>query len=132
MTLIVSFESRQHYLRATVSGAYSLRQAQDALDEAVRAAVAAGHTRILIDASGVSGAPTQDERYILGLFVAAEQRILAARNPPIDVQLAVYGRQPLIDPNRFGETVAINRGGKVKVSEQLEEALAWLGVKATC
>ena len=132
MTLTVSFESRPHYLRATVSGAYSLRQAQDVLDEAVRAAVAAGHTRILIDASGVSGAPTQDERYILGLFVAAEQRILAARNPPIEVQLAVYGRQPLIDPNRFGETVAINRGGKVKVSEQLEEALAWLGVKATC
>jgi len=132
MTLTINFESRQHYLRATVSGTYSLRQAQDVFDEAVRAAVAAGHTRILIDASGVTGAPTQDERYILGLFVAAEQRILAARNPPIDVQLAVYGRQPLIDPNRFGETVAINRGGKVKVSEQLEEALAWLGVKATC
>ena len=132
MTLTVNFESRKHYLRATVFGAYSLRQAQDVLDEAVRAAVAAGHTRILIDASGVTGAPTQDERYILGLFVAAEQRILASKNPPIEVHLAVYGHQPFIDPNRFGETVAINRGGKVKVSEQLEEALAWLGVKATC
>jgi hypothetical protein len=132
MSLTVNFESRQHYLRATVSGVYSLRQAQDVFDEAVRAAVAAGHTRILLDASGVTGAPTQDERYILGLFVAAEQRILASKNPPIEVQLAIYGRQPLIDPNRFGETVAINRGAKVKVSEQLEDALAWLGVKATC
>ena len=132
MTLTVNLESRQHYLRATVSGAYSLRQAQDVFDETVRAAVAAGHSRVLIDASGVSGAPTQDERYILGLFVAAEQRILASRNPPIDVQLAIYGRQPLIDPNRFGETVAVNRGAKVKVSERLEEALTWLGVKATC
>ena len=132
MTLTVNLESRQHYLRATVSGAYSLRQAQDVFDEAVRAAVAAGHSRVLIDASGVTGAPTQDERYILGLFVAAEQRILSSRNPPIEVQLAIYGHQPLIDPNRFGETVAINRGAKVKVSEQLDEALAWLGVKATC
>jgi len=132
MTLSVELQTRKHYLRAIVSGPYSLRTAQDAYDQIVKAAVEQGRTRILIDASGVTGAPTQDERYMLGLFVAAEQRILAARNPPIDVQLAVYGRQPLIDPNRFGETVAINRGGKVKVSEQLEEALAWLGVKATC
>jgi hypothetical protein len=132
MTLTVNLESRKHYLRATISGAYSLREAQDAYDETVKAAVASGHTRILIDASGVLGAPTQDERYMLGLFVAAEQRILAARTPPVEVQVAVYGRQPLVDPNRFGETVAVNRGAKVKVSERLEEALAWLGVKVTC
>jgi hypothetical protein len=132
MTLTVHFESLEHYLRATVSGAYSLRQAQDVFDECVKGAVAAGHSRILIDASGVTGAPTQDERYILGLFCAAEQRILASQTPPIEVQVAVYGRQPLIDPNRFGETVAVNRGAKLKVSEQIEEALAWLGVKATC
>jgi hypothetical protein len=132
MTLTVNFESRKHYLRATVSGAYSLRRAQDVFDETVKAALAAGHRRILLDASGVSGAPTQDERYILGLFVAAEQRILAAKTPPIEVQVAIYGRQPLIDPNRFGETVAVNRGAKVKVSEQIEEALSWLGVSAGC
>ena len=132
MTLTVDLESRKKYLRATLAGAYTLRAAQDAYDRAVKTAVASGHTRVLIDASGVTGAPTQDERYILGLFVAAEQRILASRNPPIDVQFAIYGRQPLIDPNRFGETVAVNRGGKVKVRERLDEALAWLGVKATC
>jgi len=132
MTLTVHLESRKRYLRATVSGAYSLRRAQDVFDEAVRAALAAGHSRILIDASGVTGAPTQDERYILGLFVAAEQRILAAKIPPLEVHLAIYGRPPLIDPNRFGETVAVNRGAKVKVSEQIEEALAWLGVAAGC
>jgi SOS response regulatory protein OraA/RecX len=48
------------------------------------------------------------------------------------VQVAVYGRRPLIDPERFAETVAVNRGAKVKVSEQLDEALAWLGVSASC
>jgi hypothetical protein len=132
MTLTVDLESRKHHLRATLSGTFSLRQAQDVLDAAVKAAVAGGHTRILIDASGVLGTPTQDERYMLGLFVAAEQRILAAKTPPMEVQMAIYGRPPLVDPNRFGETVAVNRGAKVKVSECLEEALAWLGVSATC
>jgi len=132
MTLHVDLEPRKHYLRATVSGDYSLRAAQDAYDHAVKTAVAAGHTRVLIDASGVTGAPTQDERFMLGLFVAAEQRILASKTPPHDVQVAVYGRRPLIDPERFGETVAVNRGAKVKVSERLEEALSWLGVSASC
>ena len=132
MTLAIDFESRQHYLRARVSGEYSLRAAQDVYDEAVQTALAAGHDRILLDATAVSGAPTQDERYMLGLFVAAEQRILAAKHPAISVQVAVVGRQPLVDPERFGETVAVNRGAKVKVSEQLDEALAWLGVRAGC
>lgn len=132
MTMDVDLQPRKHYLRATVSGAYSLRAAQDAYDHAVKAAVAAGHTRVLIDASSVQGGPTQDERYMLGLFVAAEQRILASRTPPVEVQVAVYACKPLIDPERFAETVAVNRGAKVKVSEQLDEALAWLGVSASC
>jgi len=132
MTLIVDFEPRKHYLRATVSGAYTLRSAQDVYDEAVKTAVANGHSRVLIDASAVTGAPTQDERYMLGLFVAAEQRALAARTPPVEVHVAVVGQRPLVDPERFGETVAVNRGAKVKVSEELDEALSWLGVSVTC
>jgi hypothetical protein len=132
MSMRVDFEPHKHYLRAIVSGDYNLRAAQDIYDQAIKIAVAGGQTRILIDASRVTGTPTQDERYMLGLFVAAEQRILASRTPPAEVQVAVYGRQPLIDPERFGETVALNRGAKVKVSERLDEALSWLGVSASC
>jgi hypothetical protein len=132
MSLRVDFKPHKNYLLALVSGDYSLRSAQDVYDQAIKIAVAGGHSRLLLDASRVTGAPTQDERYMLGLFVAAEQRILASKTPPAEVQVAVYGRQPLIDPERFGETVAVNRGAKVKVSEHLDEALSWLGVTATC
>jgi len=132
MTLSVELQTRKHYLRAIVSGPYSLRTAQDAYDQIVKAAVEQGRTRILIDASGVTGAPTQDERYMLGLFVAAEQRILASKTPSVQVQVAVLARPPFTDPNRFGETVAVNRGANLKVSERLDEALAWLGVSAGC
>ena len=132
MSLRVDFETHKNYLRAIVSGEYNLRGAQDVYDQAIKIAVAGGHSRLLLDASRVTGAPTQDERYMLGLFVAAEQRILASKTPPAEVQVAVYGRQPLIDPERFGETVAVNRGAKVKVSEHLDEALSWLGVSVTC
>jgi len=132
MSLRVDFKPHKNYLLAIVSGDYNLRSAQDVYDQAIKIAVAGGHSRLLLDASRVTGAPTQDERYMLGLFVAAEQRILASRTPPAEVQVAVYGSQPLIDPERFGETVAVNRGAKVKVSEHLDEALSWLGVSVTC
>ena len=130
MTLTIALESRKHYFLAALSGAFSLRGAQDAYDRAVNAALPLGLDRILFDASAVTGTPSQDERYSLGLFVAAEQRLLAARTPPCFLQVAIYGHRPLIDPNRFGETVALNRGAKLKVSERLDEALAWLGVTA--
>ena len=130
MSLTIDFEPRKQYLRATVHGSYTLRSAQDVYDQAIKTAVAVGQSRILIDASAATGAPTQDERYMLGLFVAAEQRILASRVPPLEVQVAVVGQRPLVDPDRFGETVAVNRGAKLKVSERVDEALAWLGVSA--
>jgi hypothetical protein len=130
MTLTVDIESRKNYLFATVSGAFSVRGAQNAYDRAVKAALPLGLDRILFDASAVTGKPSQDERYALGVFIATEQRLLAAKTPPCILQVAVYGHQPLLGPNRFGETVALNRGAKVKVSERLDETLAWLGVTA--
>jgi len=87
MTLTVDIESRKDYLSATVSGVFSLRGAQEAFDRAVKAALPLGLSRILLDASAVTGKPSQDERYALGLFVATEQRLLAAQSPPYDVRL---------------------------------------------
>ncbi len=127
MTLTVDIEPRPHYLYAAVSGEFSVLGAQAAYAQAVRAALSLAQTRILIDARYVTGRPSQEERYALGLFVAGEQRLLAAKSSLVP-RVAVLGRQPLVDPARFGETVAVNRGAKVKVSEHLEEALAWLGI----
>ena len=130
MGLTINLQSRKYYLLAALSGVFSLRCAQDAYDRAVKAALPLGFSRILFDASAVTGNPSQDERYSLGLFVATEQRLLAARSPELALQVAVLGRQPLIDPQRFGETVAVNRGAKFKESEHLDEVLSWLGISA--
>jgi len=130
MTLTVDIESREYYLLAVVSGAFSLRGAQEAFHRATKAALPLGLNRILLDASAVTGNPSQDERYALGVYVADAQRRFAAQSPPCVLQMAIYGHRPLVDPNRFGEIVALNRGAKVKVSERLDEALAWLGVTA--
>ena len=35
---------------------------------------------------------------------------------------------PLMDPNRYFQTVATNRGAQVRSSDSLQELLSWLGV----
>ena len=44
------------------------------------------------------------------------------------VRFAFLGNYPIIDPGRFGETVAINRGLTLKVATDYKEALDWLSV----
>ena len=34
--------------------------------------------------------------------------------------------EPMLDPERFGETVAVNRGMRVRAFDNLEAARAWL------
>ena len=41
-------------------------------------------------------------------------------------RFAYVMNQPLRDPGKYGETVAVNRGMSVKTFETLEEAFAWL------
>jgi len=45
------------------------------------------------------------------------------------IRMAIVGSEPYIDPDRFGETVATNRGGDVGVFTSMTDALAWLDVK---
>jgi hypothetical protein len=35
--------------------------------------------------------------------------------------------EPVLDPKRFGETVALNRGMNVKTFHNLNDALRWFG-----
>ena len=47
------------------------------------------------------------------------------------IRFAYLGNYPMIDPNKFGETVAVNRGLTLKATTDLKEALDWLLVEPT-
>jgi len=36
--------------------------------------------------------------------------------------------EPLLDPNRFGETAAVNRGMQVRAFDDMKQAEWWLGI----
>ena len=81
--------------------------------------------KILFDVRNVTGKPADMERFCYGDFVArATHRIVRAHG--IVPRFAYVAHVPLRDPERFGETVAVNRGRNVKIFETPEDAFEWL------
>jgi hypothetical protein len=87
-------------------------------------------SKVLVDCLEIGGTPTTVDRYEFAEFIACEVvgYINERKGFP---RLAIVGKEPLVDPSRFGELVARNRGVTIKVVERMEEALEWLGVGQT-
>ncbi|HEV8398412.1 MAG TPA: hypothetical protein VGQ18_01115 [Gemmatimonadales bacterium] len=90
----------------------------------IQQAIAAAQTSVpparamLLDLREVTGARMSDmDRYDLG--------VLAARDS-VGAPIAMVGPETLVDPRRFGEVVARNRGLNVRVFTDMDEATAWL------
>ncbi len=101
-------------------GQVSLQQGISLVSLAITYAREQKITRLLVDTLGLTGfePPNTLERFMLGgQFARAAQGA---------VKVAMIARTELIDPKKFGLTVARNRGliGDVFTSEA--EALAWL------
>ena len=90
---------------------------------AVEAALEHRKSRILIDAMAVTGEVTVTQRYAGSVFLTTQikERAIGAIR-----KVAICGYEPLVDPNRFGELVAVNRGVNLKVMTHRGEAVAWL------
>jgi hypothetical protein len=83
-------------------------------------------TNVLFDGRKVTGNPETMERFYYGEFAAQTvleyQKQTGSRTP----RFAYVLKEPVLDPRKFGETVAVNRGMLIKVCDNLEEALEWL------
>jgi len=112
-------------LKVDASGEFSLEAAKRAFLNMLGAVVQYKAEKILFDVRNVRGTPTDMERFCYGDFVArATHRIV--REHGIVPRVAYLAHVPLRDPERFAETVAVNRGGNVKSFETPEDAFEWL------
>ena len=124
-----TLEPRNGYLYATVTGELTVAAAQDGLRDLLGAAARYGQARILIDVSRLASSEWgPQERYEVGAFLAAEQNRIAARFPE-EPRVAIYAVAPLMDPNRFTQRVAVNRGAQVRASDSMHELLSWLSAR---
>jgi hypothetical protein len=128
MKIQYQFEQRPDHVRVVASGIYDALEVQQVLREAIAAASAHQQTKVLVDCRELTGTPGTMQRFDLADTIT---RFYHERRGASVIRLAIVGAEPLIDPARFGETVALNRGLPIKVTTDLEEALRWLGLDSS-
>ena len=107
------------------SGEFSLEDAKQAFLEMLKAVGQHKVEKILLDARNVMGKPGDLERFYYGEFAARESHRMVVEHKIVP-RFAYVIHEPLRDPTRLGETVAVNRGMNVKTFETQEDALEWL------
>jgi len=127
MGMILRTSAETGLLCAIVSGEFSLEEAKRIFLEILDAAARHRTEKILIDGRELKGKPSTIQRFLYGEFAAhAVAKSIKELGLSRASQFAYVLQEPVLDPRRFGETVAVNRGMWVKVFDNLEDALGWL------
>lgn len=130
LSITLEVDDERHLLYVVYAGAFSLPEAEATFREILAALVEHKLKKILVDGRQVVGEPEPLERFYYGRFVADAVAQTVNRSL-IDVPRFAYVlNDPVLDPRRFGETVAVNRGMRVKAFGDLRQAEWWLGVTA--
>jgi len=129
----MSLQQKMHFesglLSVDASGDFSLEDAKLAFLEMLGAVVQYKAEKILLDGRNVNGNPRDIERFYYGEFAARETRNIVVEHKIVP-RFAYVLHEPLRDPARLGETVAMNRGMVIKVFENPEDATEWLNGRA--
>ncbi|MGO8987644.1 MAG: hypothetical protein ACLQGU_07215 [bacterium] len=109
-------------------GKFSLEEAKRTFLEMLEAVALHKTEKVLFDGRKLIGKPKTMERFYYGEFAAQTVADYAERGVSRTTQFAYVLREPVLDPQRLGEDVAVNRGMVVKAFDSLEDALQWLGI----
>ena len=125
MALQISAKSGALHVKAT--GKFSLAEAKRTFGEMMRAMVQHKADKVLFDGRTVDGNPKVMERFYFGEFAAHtvnDHALLELCRYP---RFAYVLQEPMLDPARFGETVAVNRGMHIRAFDNINDAQTWLG-----
>ena len=127
MSMILRISAESGLLRVIATGEFSSEEAERTFLEILDAVGRHKTEKILFDGRELKGEPDTIERFLYGKFVADEV-VSDIREDvlPFAPQFAYVLQEPVLDPQRFGETVATNRGMWVKAFDNIEDALGWL------
>ena len=117
------FEVRDNYLYVKAAGKFDSSIARDVTCEFLEEARNHSLNKVLCDLTSLTGFDEEDISFMTR-FALAE---FVANSMPLGFKLAIL-ETPQQLSGKIGETVISNRGGLVKVSSNMQEALEWLGV----
>ena len=124
MGIDVKIEHKSNYIHLKCEGGFKLSDMLEVFDKAFSLASGDHPTAILLDVREISGDPPTTERFFLGESIA--KRWMDNRKQNV---FAAIGNEPLIDPKRFVETVAKNRGFPFRAFTDFDEAVSWLEIE---
>ncbi len=124
--MTLRLEPRATYLLAEVSGDYDPRVTAALTVQFLDACVSQHATKLLADVRALAGPVTTLERYNYFEFLARQvhERIADGRLPSL--KFAFILSEALVDPDRFGQMMANNRGLNLRVWTEREAAVQWL------
>ena len=104
------------YLHYKCCGDYSLKEGEQLLQKIYNTCLKYKVKSVLVDITEKNGHIPDVHRFLLGKFIA---QLYSYK-----IKIAVIGRRDEI--NKFSEDVAINRGGRLLVTADKDEAVVWL------
>ena len=127
MSMQLEMRPEAGQLNVDATGRFTLDEAKRTFVEMLEAVALHKCGSVLFDGRKVLGEPQTLERFYYGEFAAKTVNDFSGRGVSRATRFAYVLREPLLDPRRLGETVAVNRGMIVKAFDNLEDALEWLG-----
>ena len=121
-------DAERDLLAVTYSGDFSPAEAEGSFLDLLDTLVEHKLRKVLIDGRQLIGDPELLERFYYGTFVAQAVNRTVNRTACAVPAFAYVLEKPMLDPDRFGETVAVNRGMRVRAFDNLEQARWWLGL----
>src|SRR5215469_15068634 len=108
-------------LTVHVTGEFSLDEAKRIFVEMMESIALHRTKRLLFDGLTITGDPRTIERFYYGEFAAQTVAQYQSRGVSLATPFAYVLSEPVLDPERFGETVAVNRGMCLKAFDNIEE-----------
>lgn len=125
MSLQLQIEEKPDYLEARFTGAGAAEETWRQFDEIAERCKRANKNKLLLDFTEASGEVSLADRYFLG----DKAQILSRRR----LKVATVATRRQIDPQKFAELVARNRGVDLRAFTNVEDAEEWLlEQRATC
>jgi len=131
MGMTQEIHAELEFLHVDAMGNFSLAEAKRLFLEMLDAIARHQSKKVLLDGRKLTGNIETIERFYYAEFAAHEVIEAAHQGVSPSTQFAYVLREPILDPQRFGETVAVNRGVLAKAFDNLEPALSWLGISPT-
>ena len=129
MGLSVKSEPKDGYLLIIVSGEYGSPPIPEVIDRVLDHCKEHKPSKVLVDIRPMTGNIPAMDRFYFGEVFSGRFYEEKKRGNISHIRFAFIGHYPIVDPNKFGETVAVNRGMTLKVTTDLKEALDWILVE---